>query len=231
MAGTVRERLDENVEQAQTLGRKALLAYAGFWGVAYDEARALFERGRATVGDAEQRGEKVEDQVEDQVDDQFEQMVTRVFDRLDIPRRPALLRLEAKVDALDARLSTLQQRLDVLNAELGAQIGQVLARPAPADVARVQELTAAVKQLETSVQEMDASLAEKLTARSAAQVAALVEAAQPLPGYDTKTVDELEKVLPELTVAQLQAVKAYEQAHKDRVTLQRAIDEALDARA
>jgi hypothetical protein len=229
--GTVRERLDENVEQAQSLGRKALLAYAGFWGVAYDEARALLKRGQTTVGDAEQRGEKMEDQVEEQVDSQFEQMMTRIFDRLDIPRRPALLRLETKVDELDAKLAALQRRIDVLDAELGAQMGQVLARPAPADVARIQELTAAVKQLETSLQEMDASLEEKLAALRAAQVAPLVEAAQPLPGYDTKTVEELEKVLPELTIAQLKAVKAYEHAHKDRVTLLRAIDEALAARA
>ena len=32
----VQEQVEDSVKQAQTFGRKAVLAYAGLWGLAYD---------------------------------------------------------------------------------------------------------------------------------------------------------------------------------------------------
>lgn len=56
-------------------------------------------------------------------------------------------------------------------------------------------------------------------------------AAQPIAGYDEMNVEEVRERLGLLDVAKLQEVRAYEAAHKNRVTVLREIDDELEARA
>lgn len=53
----------------------------------------------------------------------------------------------------------------------------------------------------------------------------------PIARYDELTVGEVEQALDGLDAAELGVVRGYEIAHKNRVTLLRAIDEKLEARA
>jgi tetrahydromethanopterin S-methyltransferase subunit F len=56
----VQEQVEDGVKQAQTFGRKAVLAYAGMWGLAYDKAQELWGEGGKLLEKAEKRGEDLE---------------------------------------------------------------------------------------------------------------------------------------------------------------------------
>lgn len=56
----VQEQVEDGVKQAQTFGRKAVLAYAGLWGMAYDKSKEMWAEGAKLVDKAEKRGEELE---------------------------------------------------------------------------------------------------------------------------------------------------------------------------
>lgn len=56
----VQEQVEDGVKQAQTFGRKAVLAYAGLWGMAYDKSKEMWTEGAKLMDKAEKRGEELE---------------------------------------------------------------------------------------------------------------------------------------------------------------------------
>ncbi len=56
----VQEQVEDGVKQAQTFSRKAVLAYAGMWGLAYDKAQELWAESGKLLEKAEKRGEDIE---------------------------------------------------------------------------------------------------------------------------------------------------------------------------
>lgn len=56
----VQEQVEDGVKQAQTFGRKAVLAYAGLWGMAYDKSKEVWAEGAKLMDKAEKRGEELE---------------------------------------------------------------------------------------------------------------------------------------------------------------------------
>ncbi|MBE2238411.1 MAG: hypothetical protein IAE81_11505 [Caldilineaceae bacterium] len=56
----VQEQVEDSVKQAQTFSRKAVLAYAGMWGLAYDKAQEFWAEGGKLIEKAEKRGEELE---------------------------------------------------------------------------------------------------------------------------------------------------------------------------
>uniref|UniRef100_A0A7C1JN07 Uncharacterized protein n=1 Tax=Caldilinea aerophila TaxID=133453 RepID=A0A7C1JN07_9CHLR len=56
----LQEQIEDNVKQVRTLSRKAILAYAGMWGLAYDKAQELLNEGVKLIEKAEKRGEDIE---------------------------------------------------------------------------------------------------------------------------------------------------------------------------
>ena len=56
----VQEQVEDGVKQAQTFSRKAVLAYAGMWGLAYDKAQEMWAEGGKLIEKAEKRGEDLE---------------------------------------------------------------------------------------------------------------------------------------------------------------------------
>lgn len=56
----LQEQLEDNIKQVRTLSRKAVLAYAGMWGLAYDKAQELLNEGAKLLEKAEKRGEDIE---------------------------------------------------------------------------------------------------------------------------------------------------------------------------
>jgi len=77
----VQEQVEDNVKQAQAMSRKAILAYAGMWGLAYDKAQELWAEGSKLLEKAEKRGEDLEAEWMDQVNKvQEKPEVKRVVD-------------------------------------------------------------------------------------------------------------------------------------------------------
>jgi len=62
----VQEQVEDGVKQAQTFGRKAVLAYAGLWGLAYDKSLEFWAEGTKLMDKAEKRGEELEHEWLDQ---------------------------------------------------------------------------------------------------------------------------------------------------------------------
>lgn len=56
----VQEQVEDGVKQAQNFGRKAVLAYAGMWGLAYDKVQELLMESGKLLEKAEKRGEEIE---------------------------------------------------------------------------------------------------------------------------------------------------------------------------
>jgi hypothetical protein len=54
-------------------------------------------------------------------------------------------------------------------------------------------------------------------------------AGRPLPDYDDLTVDQVKAKLAELDAESLSAMRSYEATHKQRVTVLRELDDALQA--
>lgn len=85
----VQEQVEDSVKQARVLGRKAILAYAGFWGLAYDRAQALWADSKKFIDDAEKRGEELEhDWVEQfnrlQKNPDFKKVASYVEEQVDV---------------------------------------------------------------------------------------------------------------------------------------------------
>lgn len=77
----VQEQVEDNVKQAQALSRKAILAYAGMWGLAYDKAQELLSESSKLLEKAEKRGEDIEAEWLDRVNKvQEKPEVKRVVD-------------------------------------------------------------------------------------------------------------------------------------------------------
>jgi len=57
---SVQEGVEDNSKKAREIGRKALLAYLGVWGLSYDAGKSIYSDGWKWVETAEKRGEKIE---------------------------------------------------------------------------------------------------------------------------------------------------------------------------
>lgn len=119
----VPDGLRERIRQLAVVPRSAALAYAGLWGIAYDEAQELVERSRSLFDRAEDRGHVVEadtrellketmqkvrrqaEEVQEEVEEQVEQVVN-------LATREEVAALNAKVDALRRQLDVLLQKVD-----------------------------------------------------------------------------------------------------------------------
>lgn len=56
----VQEQVEDSVKHAQTFSHKAVLAYAGMWGLAYDKVQELWAESGKLLEKAEKRGEDIE---------------------------------------------------------------------------------------------------------------------------------------------------------------------------
>jgi hypothetical protein len=88
-----------------------------------------------------------------------------------------------------------------------------------------------VEQLKTEVARLTAQI-DQIRAAARRQARAADEAqASPLPSYDKLNAERVVELLPTLAEPQLLAVQNYEQAHGNRVTVLRAIDKLIEAKA
>lgn len=211
--------LKKNLKQLQKLPRNAVRAYAGFWGLAYDEAKDLVGRSREIFDRAEDKGEelgtearervrKVYKRAEAEVEEEAEEQVGEALEALDVPTQTRLDQLGRKIDALDRKLDGIVLQETGVKNEVG-HLEQVTAK-------RLAALEEKLDRLAQKVERVMLMEAEE-------------EVKEPLSGYDELTAKEIVKQLPRLTIAQLVAVREYELAGENRVTVLRAVDQRLEA--
>ena len=232
--------LVENLKQLQKVPRNVVLAYAGFWGLAYDEAKALVDRSRDVFDRAEDKGEKLETEArervrevyrraETEVEDEVQEQVGETLEAMDVPTQTQLDQLGRKIDAVDRKLDRLAEKMEkilLIEAEEGVK------EPLPG----YDELTAReiVKQLpRLTVAQLLAVRQYELAGENRVTVLRAVDErveAMPIPHYDELTVDEIEPLLSTLDAAELAYLAEYEAAHENRVTLLRAVEDELEER-
>lgn len=206
------EMVEDNVKQMQKTGRKVALAYAGLLGMAYDEARAILERGRKMVSEAEDRGEKLEAAAVRQA-----KSVRRGVEK-------QVKSAEKGVEKVQKRFTKSLRRSEAkAENEIDVQVERVLERLGIPSRDRIVKLSAEIEALSRKIDQavVQAEMPEALKA----QVDVMAE---PLPGYGTMTAREIVDRMAEMESVQVAQVKAYELAHDKRVTVTREADRLLE---
>ncbi|MBI3959089.1 MAG: phasin family protein [Chloroflexi bacterium] len=201
------EAVEDNVKQMQKTGRKVALAYAGLWGMAYDEARSILERGRKMVNEAESRGEKMEAASLRQMKNARRSVEKQVKNA------------EKKMEKVQKRFAKQVRRSEAqAENEIDSQVEKVLERLGIPSRDRIVKLSAEIEALSRKI---DREVVQ-------AKIAEMVEMDPPLVGYDSMTAREIVALLDGMSLVQLAAVKAYEMAHDNRVTITREVDRRME---
>lgn len=204
------EKVDNNLRQVRKMSRKALLAYAGMWGLAFDEAATLLKQGQHLLADAQNRGEKLEAEANQRVQNAREGAESRMRD------------LEAQVDSLQAKIKNRVQRSeDKIDYDLEAQVERVLNRLGIPSRERIAKLS-------TEIETLSRKIDQQLTAQPRVVTMDSEPVLLPVEGYDTLTAKEIVAMLDSLQVADLVEIKRYEEAHENRVTVLREVNQRLE---
>jgi transposase len=206
------EKVDNNIRQIRDAGRRALLAYAGLWGMAYDEAAALLDKGKSMLEEAEHRGETMESTATERMKKVGKQAKSR------------LQKVEARVDSLQGKLISRAERAeDKVEYDLESQVERVLDRLGIPSRDRIMKLSEEIEALSLKIDaQMDAErgMVVKIEAESVML---------PLVNYTELTAKEIINLLEGLTIAELVEIKRFEEAHENRVTVLREINRRIES--
>jgi poly(hydroxyalkanoate) granule-associated protein len=206
------EKVDNNIRQIRDAGRRAVLAYAGLWGMAYDEATALLDKGKSMLEEAEHRGETMESTATERVKKVSEQAKSR------------LQKVEARVDSLQGKISSRTERVEgKVEYDLEAQVERVLDRLGIPSRDRIMKLS---EEIEALSLKLDAQMAVErgMVVKVEAEPVVL-----PLVDYTELTAKEIVTMLDKLTVAELVEIKRFEEAHENRVTVLREVNRRIES--
>lgn len=223
---TTRQCLAERAEQMRKMGRKAALAYLGLLGMAYDQAVGFWRESSKLAEKAEQRGETLQAEAQERLESMranvrnelkmTQEAFSAPFTRLEVRAGNALRRLRGQVEAQTEAVSQeLAESGKAVEVEIRQQVEETLTRLGIPSRDRLERLS---YELEEVSQKLDAQLAPPAMP------------ALPWPEYATLNARPIIAMLPSLTLEQLQAVRAYEEANASRITVLRAVDDAIKAR-
>ena len=161
-------------------------------------------------------------EMEEQMGDEIEARIEAVLNRLNIPSREQIARLNAKIEALSHTIEELSM----------TEMDVIIREPLP----RYEQMTAkeVVSQLDgLSIEELRAVREYEVAHENRVTVLREVDnrlQAMPIARYDQLTIQEIEPLLSTLSVAELNYLAQYEATHENRVTLLRAIETELKSR-
>lgn len=192
-------RNPQDIENVREIAHKAILAYAGLWGMAYDSAKYGLENSQELLEKAEKRGEEMEqefnkwyDRYLDQATDEFGKLRERYGENF-----------EGVKEVITENTKGVK---DVVAENAKGVTDKVLAAVRPgANGEDVQETVIEV-----------AEAAEE-TAKA------------PFEDYDSLTAKELIAKFDGMDDKALEMIREYEAATKNRVTVLRELDERLQA--
>ena len=198
----VQETVEDNLKSAQTTGHKAMLAYIGLWGLAYDGAKSAWSGSISFVGRAEKRGEEIEQQVSSQVS----KLETQASDEMKRWRESMQknMRLMSKEVGKSSK---------VAESEFEQQVAKIMSRLGIPSRDRLDKLS-------QEIEILSAKIDEELQHEA-------VVIPVPIEGYDELTAKDIIAKLGALSADELKIVRTYEAEHQDRVTVLREIDRLL----
>ncbi|HRJ43311.1 MAG: phasin family protein [Caldilineaceae bacterium] len=199
------EAVEDNLKLAQKTSRKVALTYAGLLGLAYDEAKAILERGCKMVSDAEHRGEKMEAATLRQVKNARKGVEKQVK------------KAEKEVEKAQKRFTKQLRRSEAkAENEMESQVEKVLERLGIPSRERIIKLSAEIEALSRKIDQEVVQAGE-------------TEWVAPLAEYDTMTAREIVALMEGMSAEQMAEVKAYEMAHDNRVTVIREVERRQEA--
>ena len=202
---TVQENIEDNSKKARELGRKAMLAYLGVWGMGYDAGKAAYKDGWKWVDKAEKRGEKVEKALV---------KVVKAYQK-DFPGEVTKLAHNAEDVAKDVAKDVSAQA-DKVSKSMQKVWDQYVSHPAAEAVEEI-----GVKAVEAG-EAVQAKIEE-----SKLQAVTLVDGIW--KGYDELSVKDITAGLEKKSMTQLEELRDYEVGNKNRVTVLREIDARMQA--
>jgi hypothetical protein len=197
-----------NVENVREIAHKAVLAYAGLWGMAYDSARYGLENSQELLEKAEKRGEEMEqefskwyDRYLDQATDEFSKLRERYGENFE--------------GVKDVVAENTKGVTEVITTNTKVVTDKVLSTVRPGSNGKdVQETVIEVAE------------AAKETANATKEaVEEMVKA--PFDGYNDLTAKEVVAKFDGMDDKALEMIRDYETATKNRVTVLRELDERL----
>lgn len=240
----VESSLSGQINQLKSVGRTAVLAYLGMWGLAYDGAQELLTQSQRFVKRAERRGGIIEDKAVTRARRTVKRARYKVQDQVKemeaaVERLPLVPQTEAAVKSAKTKLETLSKNLveRVESMKPETVMVETPAEAVPEPLPGYDTMTAKViiKELQSlpvskvmEVREYEMTHENRVTVLREAD--ALIQA-MPIMGYDDLTVEEIEPMLKAMSESELDYLANYEAAHQNRVTLLRAIEQEQEARA
>jgi len=196
----VQEQVDANIKEVTHVGHKAILTYAGLWGLAYDKTQSVFGDSKALFDKAEKRGEELESEWMSEIKK--------------MRKNPTV---EKYTDMVEERVADVSKVAKNLQTEVKGFVGRYV-NPNEA-VATAENLKIEVEDavsnatatVEKQVEKVVDSIAEKLVA-----------------GYDSLAAKDVVEHLKGMNRKSLETLKEYEAGNKNRVTVLREIDTLLE---
>lgn len=199
---TMQESMEDNAKSARDMGHKAVLAYLGLWGLAYDGAIAAWDGSFHFVSRAEKRGEEIEKQMSDQVG----KLETQASDELKRWRET----MQKNMRSMSKEVSKGGKAAE---GEFEQQVTRIMAKLGIPSRERLDKLS---QEIEILTAKIDEELQQEK-----------VVAPLPIEGYDDLTAKDIIAKLGALPEEALKTLRAYEAEHEDRVTILREIDRLL----
>lgn len=204
------EQVDNNLRQIRQAGRKAVLAYAGLWGMAYDEAMTLLDQSKHVLDKAEDRGEELEAEA------------NRRTEKVRAQAEEQLKAMESRFDKVRNRFARQADEMEEsVEADLENQVERVLERLGIPSRERISKLSIEIEALS---QKIDAQLAAKPEVSVQAEGEVMVV---PIAGYNEMTAREIIAMLGSFGKGELVAIKSYEVSNEGRVTILREVDRLI----
>lgn len=216
----VQENVEDNSKKAREMGRKAMLAYLGMWGMGYDAGKSVYADGWKWVEKAEKRGEQVEKELT---------KVVKAYQK-DFPGEVTKLAHTAEETAKDVAKDVTVQA-DKVSKSMQKVWSQYVSHPAAETVEEigvkaVEAAESVVAKSQMVVNEAAEAAQEKIE-EAKQQVSSAVE--DIWKGYDELSVKDIAAGLEKKSMKQLEALRDYEVGNKNRVTVLREIDARMQA--
>lgn len=201
----VQENVEDSAKMVREVGRKAMLAYLGAWGMGYDFSKSVYKDGWKFVEKAEKRGEEVEKELR------------KYFNayQKDFPG-------EVKKLAHSVEENVTEMAKDVTSQadKLGKNLEKYVTKYVRSSGAPVVE---EIKVKSKSAQEA----AVEAVQEAEEMVASAVDSVW--YGYNNLSVKDIVAGLESKNMADLEVLREYELGNKNRVTVLREIDARLQA--
>ena len=122
---TVQEQVEDNVQQVRTYSNKALFAYIGLWGLAYDYAKDAYTNSSTLFEKAEHRGEEMVRDLNDQLDrvqtqagDQTKKVRNVVEEQVDTVSKT----ISANSEMMQKNANKVLSRVGISGADLAEEV-------------------------------------------------------------------------------------------------------------